>query len=283
MDFGPIGFGTGADTRLYPGRFGGRSRMNLGFWDPATGTLNFTTGAGARSLTLPGDWSSTFHIPIPGDYDGDGTTDLAMVFLGDFGGNERYIARILFSRDGALRDLVVDPRALVPSVFNSGQIGFGAAQDAFQRGRDEITIYALDVTNNMRLVQVLYSRDGTFEAGFNGPSWGIAGDRMVLGNWTNGSSSNQFGLMVVRVQAGQWAWYLFPNGTPTMWGLTGDLPLSINVDLDRINDIAVYRPSDQMLYVIQSSDGQQVSFGPFGSVASIPLAYLLGTTAPIPF
>ena len=93
---------------------------------------------------------------------------------------------------------------------------------------------------------------------------------MVLGNWTNaGSGGNQFGLMVVRENAGVWAWYLFPNGTPVLWGVTGDFPISINIDLDRVNDIAVYRPSDQMLYVIRSTDGQQVSFGPFGSVNSL--------------
>ena len=78
--------------------------------------------------------------------------------------------------------------------------------------------------------------------------------------------------MVVREQADQWAWYLFPDGVPTFWGTIWDFRLSINVDLDRINHLALYRPSDQMLYVIRSSDGQQVSFGPLSNVNSIPLA-----------
>ena len=182
-----------------------------------------------------------------------------------------------------MRDFIVDPRSLAPAIYNSADIGFGAGQDAFRRGRDEITIYARDVTGNMRLVQLLFTRDGSGEASFSGPSWGVPGDRMVLGNWVNGSSGNRFGLMVVREQAGQWAWYQFPNGTPTLFGLTGDFPLSINIDDDALNDIAVYRPSDQMLYAIRSSDGQPTSLGPFGNANSIPLAYLLGTTAPLPF
>ena len=283
LDFGPIAFGIGANTQPYAGRFGGRSRMNLGFWDASTGTLNFTTGAGARSLNLPGDWTTTLHIPIPGDYDGDGVTDLAMAFLGDFGGQPRYLARILFSRDDVLRDLVIDPRTYDPANHSSANIGFGAGQDADQNGADEITVYAQRNGGLMRLLQFVIDPASPTVSAFGGPAWGLLGDRLMLGNWTAGSSGNQFGLMVARKTATAWEWYLFPNGTPTSWGLPGDFPVSINVDLDRKNDIAVYRPSDQRLYVIRSSDGQQVILGPFGSVNSIPLGYLLGTTAPLEF
>ena len=283
LDFGPIAFGIGSTTQPYAGRFGGRSRMNLGFWDPGTGTLNFTTGAGGRSLFLPGDWDTTLHFPIPGDYDGDGVTDLAMAFSGDLGGQPRFYARILYSRDGALRDLVIDPRAYDPANHTSANIGFGAGQDADQNGSDEITVYAQLTGGLMRLIQFVIDPVSLAPTGLGGPAWGLLGDRMVLGNWTAGSSGNQFGLMVARKTATAWEWYLFPNGTPTSWGLPGDFPVSINVDLDRKNDIAVYRPSDQKLYVIRSSDGQQVILGPFGSVDSIPLGYLQGTTAPLEF
>jgi hypothetical protein len=283
QDFGPIAFGIGPNTQPYPGRFGGRSRLNLGFWDASTGTLNFTTGSGSRSLSLPGDWASTPHFPIPGDYDGDGITHLAMAFLGDFVGQPRYYARILFSRDEALRDLIVDPRAYDPANHASANIGFGAGQDADQNGADEITLYAQRTDGNMRLIQFVVDPASLTPIGLGGPAWGVLGDRLVLGNWTAGNSGNQFGLMVARETATAWEWYLFPNGTPISWGLPGDFPVSINVDLDRKNDIAVYRPSDQKLYVIRSSDGQQLILGPFGSVDSIPLAYLLGTTAPLPF
>lgn len=283
LDFGPIAFGAGSGTQPYAGRFGGRSRMNLGFWDAGNGALNFTTGTGARSLFLPGDWDTTLHFPIPGDYDGDGTTDLAMAFLGDFGGQPRFYARIRFSRDDLLRDLIIDPRAYDPANHTSANIGFGAGQDADQNGADEITLYAQRADGNMRLIQFAVDPVSLMPIGFGGPAWGLPGDRMVLGNWTAGSSGNQFGLMVARRTVTAWEWYLFPNGVPTSWGLPGDFPVSINVDLDRKNDIAVYRPSDQRLYVIRSSDGQQVVFGPFGNAASIPLGYLQGTTAPLEF
>ncbi len=283
LDFGPIAFGAGSGTQPYAGRFGGRSRMNLGFWDAGNGALNFSTGTGARSLFLPGDWDTTLHFPIPGDYDGDGTTDLAMAFLGDFGGQPRFYARIRFSRDDLLRDLIIDPRAYDPANHTSANIGFGTGQDADQNGADEITLYAQRADGNMRLIQFAVDPVSLMPIGFGGPAWGLPGDRMVLGNWTAGSSGNQFGLMVARRTVTAWEWYLFPNGVPTSWGLPGDFPVSINVDLDRKNDIAVYRPSDQRLYVIRSSDGQQVVFGPFGNAASIPLGYLQGTTAPLEF
>lgn len=284
QDFGPIAFGTGNQTMPYAGRFGGRSRMNLGFWDAATGTLNFTTGAGGRTLSLVGDWSTTSHIPIPGDYDGDGTTDLAMAFIGNVAGQPRWLGRILFSRDGALRDFVLDPRAYNPVQFNSGNIGFGMGQDADQNGVDEITLYAQSSIGGMHLIQFLLTPDQTaIENGLVTGQWGLLGDRLVLGNWVGGSSGNQFGQMVARKTPTRWEWYLFPNLVPTIFGLPGDLPVSINIDQDRLNDIAVWRPSERMLYALRSSDGQTVTLGPFSTVSAIPLGYLQGTTAPLEF
>jgi hypothetical protein len=283
QDFGPFAFGTGSASAPYPGRFGGRSRMNLGFWDESTGSLNFTTGAGARTLVLPGDWTGTLHVPIPGDYDGDGITDLGMAFLGQSGGQPRYIARILFSRSGRLIDSVIDPREYDPLSFNSSQIGFGAGQDADQDGADELTVYARRSNDFMSLLQFVFDSEGRNLGPFVAGAWGVPGDRLVLGNWLGGSSGNRFGLMVVRKTLANWNWFLFPNTTPTIWGLPTDIPVSINVDADPINDIAVYRPSDQMLYVIRSSDGLTVVLGPFGNQNSLPLGYLLGTTAPLEF
>lgn len=281
LDFGPIGYG-GAGAWPYPGRFGGRSRMNLGFWDPAVGALNFTTGTGTRVLELPGDWAQTEHVPIPGDYDGDGVTDLAVAFLGSFGGQPRWLGRIRSSSEGRVRDVLLDPRSAFPTQFDSGQIGFGQGQDADGDGRDEITLYARSRDGGMGLVQIQFAPSGSASY-FSGPFWGIPGDRMVLGNWLGGTTGNRYGLMVVRKAAGVLAWYLHPNPVPVTWGFASDFPLSIDVDGDERNDIAVWRPSDQRLYAIRSSDGQQVGFPAFGAAGDVPLAGWLGTTAPPEF
>jgi hypothetical protein len=281
LDFGPIGFGD-AGASPYPGRFGGRSRMNLGFWDASVGALNFTTGAGGRVLELPGDWTQTEHVPIPGDYDGDGVTDLAMAFLGAFGGQPRWVGRIRSSADGQTRDVLLDPRTAFPAQFDSGLIGFGQGQDVDGDGRDEITLYARSRDGGMGLVQIQFAASGAPNY-FSGPFWGIPGDRMVLGNWRGGTTGNRYGLMVVRKAAGVLEWYLHPNPVPVTWGFASDFPLSIDVDADERNDIAVWRPSDQRMYAIRSSDGQQVSFPAFGAAGDVPLAWWLGTTAPPEF
>jgi len=278
IDAPDIRYGT-TNTLAYPGRFGGRSRMNLGFWDPVTGVLNFTTGAGTRTLELPGDWLSVAYRVIPGDYDGDGITDLAVAYLAD-----QWIARIRFSRSDLIRDYSIDPRVLVPDVFASPQIGYGYGQDSDFNGTDEITIYAQSFTNGlMRLVQVLVNPSSGGVEVFHGPSFGVLGDRMVLGRWTTNTSGNQFGLVTVRRTVEGWEWRIFANPTVTLWGAPGDFPVAMNTDGDQLNDFVVYRPSDRRLYVLRSRDGVEVTFDAFGPSAGfvVPLGYALGTTAPL--
>ncbi len=283
QSFGPVSLGTNR-TPVYAGRFGGRSRMNFGYWDEATGTLNFTTGAGARFLELPGDWDTTEHFVIPGDYDGDGITDLAMAFLA----NGAWTSRILFSRSGQLLDQIIDPRVLSPTNFSSGSIGFGAGQDADLDGRDEIFIYARQSSSEpqMRMLQIVPFTPDTPGTFFDGPSWGIFGDELVLGRWSTSTSGNRLGMMVVRknLMIDRWQWFRFPDSEPVDWGLASvDLPVSIDVDGDGQNDLAVYRRSDQRWYVIQSSDAAQVTLGPFGTSNGWPLGTAQGLTAPLAF
>lgn len=286
LNVGPIGLGD-ATSRVYVGRFGGRSRLNFGFWDAATGTLNFTTGAGGHSLPLPGDWTTTEHYPIPGDYDGDGVTELAMAFLGQLGGEPRWFARVRFSTTDALRDFVIDPRASAGAGFQSGQIGFGAGQDSNLDGFDEITQYVRVSPAGSAMSMVVWNVRPEFAQaeGFTTASWGLVGDVMVLGRWIDSPGpGNRFGQMVVRRTPGGLDWYRFGNPVPTRFGLADDQPISINVDADVQHEIAVYRPSTQRIYAIRSSDGVLVDALVPGPVAGTPgfvyaLGFLQGTLA----
>jgi hypothetical protein len=285
-DFGPVLFGT-ATNPPYVGRFGGRSRTNFGFWDAATGSLNFSTGAGARSLALPGDWTTTEHYPIPGDYDGDGITDLAVAFLGDFGGQPRWYARVRYSSTDGLRDFLVDPRAATGSGFSSSQIAFGPGQDSNLDGYDELTQFArfTSAMTTMRMVVWNIRPDLAQAEGFVSGGWGEAGDTMVLGRWIDvPGPGNRYSQMVVRRTPAGLDWYLFGNLTPTRWGLPDDQPLSINVDGDVRHDIAVFRPSNRRIYAIRSSDGVVVEFDAYAPAPGTPgfvyaLGFLQGTLA----
>ena len=281
-DVGPIEFGLGSNP-VYVGRFGGRSRLNIGFWDASTGTVNFTTGAGARSIALAGDWTITPHRVVPGDYDGDGTTDVAVAFLD---GQSRWLVRIRFSSNDALRDLLVDPRLLAGAGFSSANIGFGAGQDTDRNGVDEITLYAEATGGVMRQVQYVVEDQGLASA-LVAAAWGELGDRMVLGRWTNNSAGNQLGLMVARPRGveANIRWFLFPNSTPTQWGSeVTDQPMSFQLDGDVLNDIAVYRPGDRRVYVIDSSSGQTLTLEPLGATTGFnaALGAIQGTIAPLP-
>jgi hypothetical protein len=259
-------------TAIYAGRFGGRSRMNFGFWDPVAGAVNFTTGS---------DWTGTDHVPIPGDYDGDGITDVAMAFIPD----NRWFARIRFSSTNAVRDYVADPRDF-NAQFQSGNIGFGAGQDADRDGRDEITIYAQvggAFGTQMSYVQLIPNPASGQITGFATAPFGNFGDQLVLGRWT----TTGFNAMRVSKGATALTWTLF-GGTPTVtFGLATDTPLSINIDSDDVNDIAVYRRIERRIYAIRSSDGVAVDFPVTSSAAlgvvAIPLGTLQGVTAPPEF
>lgn len=267
-------FGAG-DVEAYIGRFGGRSRMHLGYWDASSGTLTFNTGAGERVLALPGDWSVA-HFPIPGDYDGDGITDLAMAYLGN-----DWVARIRFSSNDLIRDYLIDPRRFDPGLFSSAEIGFGAGQDADRNGVDEITIYAREspASNAMRSLQLVLI-DQQLAAAFTN-RWGIIGDRVVLGDWSTSSTGNQFGLTVVRSEGGVLNWYTFPNPTPVTLGLPDDFPLSADFDGDGLNDHAVWRPSAGAWLYRESSSGSTIALPSFG--AGVPLGFSQGTVAPLQF
>jgi hypothetical protein len=282
--FGPVQLGTNR-TPVYAGRFGGRSRTNFGFWDAPTGTLTFTTGAGGRPVVLPGDWVNTPHRVIPGDYDGDGVTDLAMAFFA----NNFWSARILFSKTGQLLDQVIDPRVLLPQVYSSNQIGFGPGQDSDFDGRDEILVYSQISPQNGRMRQLIIvpaTPESAAAALFDGPSWGLLGDKLILGRWTTNPTGNRLGLMVARKNGNsdEWEWYRFPNTTPVIFGVAStDAPVSIDIDGDTLNDIAVFNRFDRRWFVRQSSDGTNVVLGPFGELNSLPLGNAQGIVAPLEF
>jgi hypothetical protein len=277
QDVGPLAFG-GSQQQIYVGRFGGRTRMNLGVFDPASGTLTFTTGAGARTIQIAGDWLAQPYRLLPGDYDGDGVTDLALAYLD--GDSNRWFARIRYSDTEVTRDYPIDPRIFDPALFTSAAIGWGAGQDTDRDGRDEIVGYAEIAPGlGMSYLQLIPSPSSGAITLLRTGTFGQRGDQLVLGKW----QPDAYNAMRVFRVAGFLRWQQFGAATSFGWGDPGDVPLSIDVDADVVNDIAVFRPTTGEIYAVQSTNGEQITLpaltAPSGTI--VPLGFVQGVTAPL--
>jgi hypothetical protein len=60
------------------------------------------------------------------------------------------------------------------------------------------------------------------------------------------------------------------NAYSQQWGAKGDIPVPGDYDGDLINDFAVWRPSEELWYIIRSSDGHAGKFT-FGRAGDIPV------------
>lgn len=90
----------------------------------------------------------------------------------------------------------------------------------------------------------------------NALAFGTFGDNnIILGPWEHPNITNP----AVATMAGEvWSFYVYlSDGTIRhhFWGRKGDLPKVQDYDGDGIFDIAVFRPSEGISYVIQSTDG----------------------------
>jgi hypothetical protein len=99
----------------------------------------------------------------------------------------------------------------------------------------------------------------------NNLSFGIFGDNIIMGPWERAGVSNP---AVARLVNGTWFFNILESSGNTrveIWGGNGDIPAVADYDGDGLFDIAVYRPSTNKLFTINSSDGviQILEFGTF--------------------
>ena len=95
-------------------------------------------------------------------------------------------------------------------------------------------------------------------------AFGIFGDNIILGPWEEPGVTNP---AVARLFENSWGFdILLSDGSHRIvnWGGNGDIPKVQDYDGDGLFDIAVWRPSEQMLYVIHSNDGS-VAIYKFGT------------------
>ena len=195
--------------------------------------------------------STTLASPL-GDIDGDGTSNLAVFRpgpLSQFGQwyeESAYFAGFSYPwiEEGA---------------------GFPLAGDIFGEGSQRLIVYG----NGTWYVQRLGEIDLQL-------SWGIAGDRPVLGDY-NGDGRDD--LAIYRPRDSSW-WILFryadgsQEARVVSWGQPGDIPVQADYDGDGSTDVAVWNPTKGE-WAIRFADGsfKVIVLGQEGDIA-VPADYL---------
>lgn len=252
-DYGAV-LGTAGLDKIAAGSYGGQAKSYQAIWRESEGNLYFATGANLAQINLPGDFNGTQSQPIPGDYDGDGITDVAVAFKV---GSNPWVARVLYSRSGDLRDYFIDPRTLSPpyptSNLDNGRFAFGPGIDIGGDGRDEFIVLRENPAAPGFLQFIRIDPRDPFNAGLT--NYGLASDRVAYGAYRARPDGAASVLTVVRINGTGLDWYLFPSFTPISFGFDTDLPTVGDFDGDGYRDIAVYRASERRYRYLASSTG----------------------------
>ena len=236
------------------------------YFQPTTGTWEILNSAGGTNSLLFG---LSGDIVTPGDYTGDGQTDVSTY--------RTSVNTWFYATDQT------SPQT------NVAYIPWGAAGDVpipgdFDRdGKTDVTVwrpsngiwYSLRSSNNTLFVT----------------KWGTTGDTPITGDY-DGDLAADFG--VTRNVGGTLRWYIlqsnfgygFALGCGTVvpvtcdqgvnWGTTGDRPVVGDFDGDLRTDVAVWRPSDGKWYYLRSGGVTA------GNTPGPPEGYQFGLTGDIP-
>ncbi len=261
-------------------------RPSNGVWywlDAGTNTF------GAAQFGAAGD------MPVPGDFDGDGRSDRAVVR----NVNGSYIWWLNHSFDNSViaiqwgingdkpvvGDYDFDGRADI-GVFrpSSGTWYILRSSDGqllakqFGTNGDIPVIGDFPGTTDATDIAVFRPSNGTWYLdkgnSVSAIQFGLSGDKPVVGDYDGDRKSD---IAVFRPSSGMWFGLLSrTNGFfATKWGISGDIPLPADYDNNSNEpfDLCVFRPSDRTWYILRT-EGTVTQFRQFGLSDDIPVASL---------
>ena len=186
-------------------------------------------------------------IPVAGDYDGDGKTDIAL-FRSSTG--EWYIFKS-------------STRTAAPVVRWGGVGDVPVAGDYDRDGKTDIAVFRPSTGD----WYILNSRTWTAAPVVR---WGGVGDVPVVGDYDSDGKSD---IAVFRPGTGDW--YILNSSTRTAapvvrWGGVNDIPVARDYDGDGKTDIAVFRPSTGAWYIFNLSTWTAAPVVRWGGVGDVP-------------
>jgi subtilisin-like proprotein convertase family protein len=231
-----------------------------------TWRLYVVDDAGADTGNVAGGWSLTFTTtsppPVVSDFDGDGTTDVAVYrpstgqwFVPGQSAVQWGAAGDLpvsgdYDGDGTTERAVYRPSTGQWFVYGQAAVPWGVPGDIPVPGD----------YNGARMTERAVYRPSTgqwFVYGQSSVTFGMPGDIPVPGDYNGDLTTDR---AVYRPSTSQW----FMHGVGVVpWGMPGDIPVPGDYNGDLMTDIAVFRPSTGQWFVYGQS---AVSWGQSGDI-----------------